>query len=125
MIDILSLEPVKIHLAEGQFDILSIFYNLNNCNRNQNIYIACGGKSYAQALEFILLETGIINYEIHYYPDKDVTDSDFFKSTQQKVNLLPANIYIHRNMCPGEKDYGVPMNKITDTVKVIYESQVF
>lgn len=125
MIDILSLEPVKIHLAEGQFDILSIFYNLNNCNRNQNIYIACGGKSYAQALEFILLETGIINYEIHYYPDKDVTDSDFFKSTQQKVNLLPANIYIHRNMYPGEKDYGVPMNKITDTVKVIYESQVF
>lgn len=125
MIDILSLEPIKIHLAEGQFDILSIFYNLNNCNRNQNIYIACGGKSYAQALEFILLETGIINYEIHYYPDKDVTDGDFFKSTQQKVNLLPANIYIHRNMCPGEKDYGVPMNKITDTVKVIYESQIF
>ena len=89
IIDILNPNPVKIHLAEGQFDILSIFHNLNNCNRNQNIYIACGGKSYLQALEFILLETGIINYEIHYYPDKDVSDNKFFYDVQQKVQLLP------------------------------------
>lgn len=125
MIDILNPTPVKIHLAEGQFDILSIFYNLNKCNRTQNIYIACGGKSYAQALEFILLETGIINYEVHYYPDADVTDEEFFKSTQRVVQLLPSNIIIHRNTYPGEKDYGVPMNKINDTVRVIYESQAY
>lgn len=124
-IDILNPTPVKIHLAEGQFDILSIFYNLNNCNRNQNIYIACGGKSYAQALEFILLETGIINYEVHYYPDKDVTDQDFFRSTQRVVQLLPANINIHRNMHPGEKDYGVPMDRIVDSVRTIYESSIY
>lgn len=125
MIDILNPAPVKIHLAEGQFDILSIFYNLNNCNRNQNIYIACGGKSYTQALEFILLETGIINYELHYYPDKDVTNADFFKDVQRKVQLLPANINIHRNMHPEEKDYGVPMDRIIDNVRIIYESQVY
>lgn len=125
MIDILNPAPVKIHLAEGQFDILSIFYNLNNCNRNQSIYIACGGKSYAQALEFILMETGIINYEVHYYPDTDVSDNDFFYDVQRKVQLLPSNIFIHRNVYPGEKDYGVPMNKINDSVKVIYESQVY
>lgn len=125
MIDILNPVPVKIHLAEGQFDILSIFYNLNNCNREQNIYIACGGKSYSQALEFILLETGIINYDVHYYPDKDVTDEYFFNDVQSKVQLLPANINIHRNIYPGEKDYGVPMNKIIDSVKVIYETQVY
>jgi hypothetical protein len=124
-IDIFNPAPVKIHLAEGQFDILSIFYNLNNCNRNQNIYIACGGKSYSQALEFILLETGIINYEVHYYPDKDVTDQDFFYDVQMKVQLLPANIIIHRNMYPGEKDFGVPMSKITDSVRVIHESQIY
>lgn len=125
MIDVLNSSPVKIHLAEGQFDILSIFYNLNNCNRNQSIYIACGGKSYAQALEFILLETGIINYEVHYYPDKDVTDEYFFKDVQRKVQLLPANINIHRNMYPGEKDYGVPMNRIMDSARVIRESQIY
>jgi hypothetical protein len=124
MVSKISTEPVKIHLAEGQFDILSIFYNLNNCNREQNIYIACGGKSYAQALEFILLETGIINYEIHYYPDIDVSDKDFF-DIQRKIQLLPANIFIHRNTYPGEKDFGVPMNRIIDSVRVINETQIY
>lgn len=124
-IDILNPEPVKIHLAEGQFDILSIFYNLNNCNRNQNIYIACSGKSYVQALQFILLETGIVNCEIHYYPDKDVTDDDFFYSVLRKIQLLPFNIFIHRNIYENEKDYGVPLNRIKDNVRVIYESSIF
>jgi hypothetical protein len=124
IVDALNPEPVKIHIAEGQFDILSIFYNLNKCNRNQNIYIACGGKSYTQALEFLLLETGIINYEIHYYPDKDVNDNDFFYNVQRKIQLLPSDIYIHRNVYDGEKDYGVPMGKIRDYVKVIRETYV-
>jgi hypothetical protein len=124
MIDTLNPQPVKIHLAEGQFDILSIFYNLNQCNRNQNIYIACGGKSYIQALEFILLETGIINYEVHYYPDKDVTDTNFFYDVQRKIQLIPSDIYIHRNVFNGEKDFGVPMDRIKEYVKVIRESYV-
>lgn len=125
MINRVSPNPVKIHLAEGQFDILSIFYNLNNCNREQNIYIACGGKSYTQALEFILLETGVINYEIHYYPDKDVNDNEFFINVQQKIQWLPSNIIIHRNTYPGEKDYGVPMNRINDTIRIINEVQPY
>lgn len=125
MVNILNPEPVKIHLAEGQFDILSIFYNLNHCNKNQNIYIACGGKSYAQALEFILLETGIINYEVHYYPDKDVSDDVFFFDVQNKIQYLPSTIYIHRNMFDGEKDYGVPIDRIKDCVKIINELPIF
>lgn len=122
-----ALDPaqVKIHIAEGQFDILSIYYNLNKCNDYQNIYIACGGKSYSQALEFILSETGIINYEIHYYPDKDVTDNDFFYDVQYKIQLLPTDIYIHRNNCINEKDFGVPRERIVDVVRVIKDAQLF
>ena len=117
--DFLNPTPVRIHLAEGQFDILSIYYNLNRCNNFQNIYIACGGKSYSQALEFILTETGLINYEVHYYPDKDVTDNDFYYDVLRRIDLLPANIYIHRNTFEGEKDFGVPMNRIRDYCKAV------
>lgn len=124
-IDILDLTPVKIHIAEGQFDILSIYYNLNQCNDYQNIYMACGGKSYFQALEFILTETGIINYEIHFYPDKDVTDSEFYYDVLRRVELLPGDKYIHRNIYDGEKDFGVPRDRIIDSVKVIRDAQVF
>lgn len=123
-INMLDPTAVKVHLAEGQFDILSIFYNLNSCNNYQNIYIACGGKSYSQALEFILNETGIINYEIHYYPDKDVNDNEFFYDVQKKIQLLPSDIYIHRNIFEGEKDYGVPLNRIKDSVRIIRETYI-
>ena len=118
-INILDPLPVKIHIAEGQFDILSIYYNLNKCNKYQSIYIACGGKSYSQATEFILEETGIVNYELHYYPDKDVSDQEFLYGTQSKIQLLISNIFIHRNIYNGEKDFGVPINRINEVVKQI------
>lgn len=124
-IDAFSQIPVNIHIAEGPFDILSIYYNMNNCNSFQNIYIACGGKSYSQALEFILNETGVINYEIHYYPDKDVTDDIFFRNVINKIKLLPANIFIHRNIFNGEKDFGVTKNRINDYVREIKDEQIF
>ena len=124
-IDILDPAPVKIHIAEGQFDILSIYYNLNQCNDYQNIYMACGGKSYSQALEFILTESGIINYEIHFYPDRDVTDNEFYYDVLRRVELLPGDIYIHRNVFNGEKDFGVPKARIIDSVRVIKDAQVF
>lgn len=124
-IDVLNQQPVKIHIAEGQFDILSIFYNLNHCNRKQNIYIACGGKSYLQALSFIIQETGIINYEIHYYPDRDVLDNELYYNVIKLVNLLPSDIYIHRNIFENEKDFGVPINRIKENIKVIRETNVY
>ena len=119
-IDVLNPNPVKIHIAEGQFDILSVFYNLNKSNTYQNIYMACVGKSYKQALEFILTELGLINYEIHFYPDKDVTDYEF-NQVINSINMLPCNVFIHRNIMQGEKDYGVPANRIKDSVKIIKE----
>lgn len=117
-IDVLNPTPVKIHIAEGPFDILSIFYNMNSCMDQQAIYIACGGKSYSQAIEFILTETGIVNYEIHLYPDADV--NDWFVNTRILNNLkgFQTTVYIHRNGYPGEKDYGVPKERIVDRVAI-------
>lgn len=115
IVDVSNPQPVKIHIAEGAFDILSIYYNLNGCNNKQNIYASCGGKSYIQTLEFILLETGIVNFEVHFYPDNDVPYREFDK-VLRRASLLQAPIYIHKNVAPNEKDYGVPMNRIIDTV---------
>ena len=119
-----DINPVNIHIAEGVFDILSVFYNLNNCNTYQNIYIASAGKSYLQALNFILNETGLINYNIHIYPDNDVNDYELNKLVLNSINLLSANVYIHRNMHINEKDYGVPKDRIKDQVSVIYEKEI-
>ena len=120
-IDVFNPTPIKIHIAEGQFDILSIYHNLNNDNNFQNIYIASGGKGYIQALEFILTEFGIVNYELHFYPDMDIDDMFFSDRIISVIKILPSDIYIHRNIYNGEKDFGVPSNRIKENVKVIRE----
>ena len=116
--------PVNIHIAEGVFDILSIFYNLNKCNTYQNIYLSSSGKSYSQALNFILGETGIVNYNIHIYPDNDVSDRELEYLILRSIKLLSANIYIHRNGYNNEKDYGVPLSRIKDQVRILYEKEI-
>ena len=60
-----------------------------------------------------------MNYELHYYPDKDVSDQEFLYSTQSKIQLLLSSIFIHRNIYNGEKDFGVPINRINEVVKQI------
>ena len=124
-IDVLNPQSVRIHIAEGPFDILSIYYNLNNCNRFQNIYMACGGKSYIQALEFVLEETGIVNYEVHYYPDGDVGDNEFYYNTLRRLSSLSTIIYIHRNLFIGEKDFGVPFNRIKESIKCVNNNIIY
>lgn len=123
-LDTLNPNPVRIHIAEGVFDILSIYYNLNRCNNFQNVYISASGKSYAQALKFILSETGIINYTVELYPDNDVPDVELNRLITQSIRMLACDIIIHRNNYPNEKDYGVPVSSIIDTIRVIKEPNV-
>ena len=115
IINLLDATTVKIHITEGPFDILSIFYNLNNCNDYQNIYCSCGGKGFVNTIEFILKEIGVINYEIHIYPDQDQKNYEI-NNVINKCSNLCCQLYEHHNIFNGEKDYGVPLNKIKDSV---------
>ena len=113
---------VNIHIAEGVFDILSIFYNLNKCNTINNIYVASGGKSYLQALRQILEYSGLIFYNIHIYPDKDVYPQELNRIFLKHVRKLPCRVHVHRNTFNDEKDFGVPINRIRDYVEVYNET---
>ena len=112
-----NINPIKLHITEGVFDILSIYINLNNMNNVNNIYMAAGGKSYYQALQYILEYSGLINYEIHLYPDNDVNESELEWLMIRHLRYLPVDIYIHRNIFPNMKDYGVPYNFIHDSIR--------
>ena len=121
-IDLENGQPTQIHVAEGVFDVLGIMLNVCNGALQQNVYISASGKSYAQAIQFILERTGLINYTIHMYPDADVSDRELDHIALRRLSDLPATIYIHRNTYPNEKDYGVPRDHIRDSiVRTIYE----
>ena len=69
-------------------------------------------------ITFYMLNTFKVPYfELHYYPDNDESGS---KEVMDKMvhYLKPFNcpIYIHRNMYEGQKDFGVDLNHIKESV---------
>ena len=112
-VDTLNPDPIKIHIAEGPFDILSIFYNIYNGNKYNSIYASIGGKSYVNLIKFLLCDLKIINAEIHIYFDNDVSDKEI-KNIISQLQYLNIDIYFHWNRFEDEKDYGVPKSNILD-----------
>ena len=106
--------PLDIHIAEGAFDILSIYLNLPHTSEN-SIYASIGGKSYSALARFFIINYGFTGFNLHIYPDADI---ELKKMYQIKDELKPFNIcvFIHSNLSPGQKDYGVSKDKIIDSI---------
>lgn len=105
-------KPVhKIYLTEGIYDLLGV-YNLNGSKQDSNeLYIANNGKGYLSTMNYIL-SLGIMNADIVIYSDTDVDDR--FYRNRLKNSLLAKNngINIIYNVSAGEKDFGVPLDRI-------------
>lgn len=113
-IDLLDPRPIKLHIAEGPFDILSIYHNVRK-EKEHNIYAAIGGKRYLGLIKYFVNGMKLVNLEIHLYLDKDIDQwtVDYIKQVMYPFYL---NIYIHRNVFPGEKDFGVPIDQIRESI---------
>ena len=112
--DLYSPDPIKINIAEGPFDILSIYLNLRN--KEEGIYIAGTGCNYFGIILYCLEVLGIINAEIHVYMDTDDTATKKVNSMINRIRELRLPVYIHKNIMNGEKDFGVPINRISESI---------
>jgi hypothetical protein len=119
-IDLCDPRPIRVNIAEGPFDILSIYYNVMNQYSDRSIYAAIAGKGYMNLIEYLMCDIGLNNIELHIYPDKDILNT----AMQEIANFLypfNMNIYIHRNLFVNpktgeqEKDYGVSRERIIDS----------
>ena len=109
---------INIHIAEGAFDILGVYLN-TDCDKSNSIFASIGGKSYSALVKHFILQYGFMNFVLHIYVDNDVDDYEIYKISEL-VKPLGCRTYIHRNIFPGEKDFGVTRDKIKDAVKLIY-----
>ena len=107
-------EPIRVHIAEGCFDILSVYYNLNRDQGNDIFCAACGNK-YIDIMKFFIEYMKIINIEYHIYIDNDVSDY-VIQSILYTFKYFGFNIFIHRNEMSNEKDFGVSRNRISESI---------
>lgn len=109
-----TTEKIDVHVAEGAFDILSIYLNLAPMGSN-NIYGAICGKSYSSLIRHYILNYGLSGFDLHIYADADVGDSKF-TYINNEIKTFGGTLFIHRNRFDGEKDYGVPLTNISDSM---------
>lgn len=112
----LNRGPVKLHIAEGPFDILSIYLNCRN--REPGIYTCIAGNNYVNIINFFASYFMIPNMELHFYPDNDKYGSTSrINYIIDKLTDSTVVAYLHRNTYPGEKDFGVPKSHISESIQ--------
>lgn len=115
VIDLSQPERVKIHIAEGPFDIISIYENLRL--REPGFYVAIGGSNYYGTAINLIYKYKLPYCEVHLYPDNDDPGNDKRMSyIKDKLNSVCVPVIIHRNIFNGEKDFGVPISRIKEVI---------
>lgn len=111
------LKPIVINIAEGAFDIVQIrrMHLENGISIDNSIYAAICGKSYLGLIKNFIMNYGFINFIVHMYVDNDIEDWEINKVIEI-MRLFKNPLYVHHNKYPGEKDYGVDINRIQDNV---------
>lgn len=121
--DIDISKPVIVHLSEGVFDILSVYENLNKKSVPNSMFVGAFGSSYYGTMRWLILESGIRHIEFHVYVDRDVPHSTIFK-LKELAETSEVELYIHQNVYEGEKDFGVPKDRIKDNSRQIVKVEV-
>jgi hypothetical protein len=114
----LNQGPVKLHISEGPFDILSVYLNCRH--REPGVYTCIAGNNYSNIINFFTTNFMMPFVELHFYPDNDKY------GTNNRINYILDHIldpvmsaYIHRNTYSGEKDFGVPATRIAESIQRI------
>ena len=108
----------KLHIAEGPIDILSIYLNLRK--GEEGIYTSIAGNNYINNILYFLIDIQLSYIELHLYPDNDKFGT--LERIRRIANLIPDKtipIYLHKNTYPGQKDFGVPLSKINESIMKI------
>ena len=119
-LDIMSPEDIRISIAEGPFDIISLYYNIFNRDIRNNICIASCNGNFSEPIKFYMRK-GLVgsNIMVDCYQDNDTRLN--FK--QMRNDFKPylggrsGNFSVYYNTMG--KDFGVPRDKILiDKVKI-------
>ena len=111
-------DEVTINIAEGTFDILGIFFHVRNRELKNQIYIGNGGSAFQRVLEFFIKKGFMSNLIVNIYSDGDKGKS-YYKDLISKFTPWVKEFHLYYNTMEGEKDCGVPGNRIRITEAIL------
>jgi hypothetical protein len=107
-IDLLSDDPIELILAEGSFDILSVFFNIEDEDVFNKVYCSVSGASYERIINHYIRQFGLLDLVVKIYSDSEVELSYYeriYKNIKKFTNSL--EMYVYYNKKSGQKDFGV------------------
>lgn len=111
-IDVFSTEPIVINLAEGSFDILSVYYNLDiDREYGNHIFSAVAGSSYEKTLIHLIRQYGLIDIIVNIFSD-DGIDLDAYKKLLKSIKKYVYNVEMKVYYNKKYKDFGVSKDQI-------------
>lgn len=113
--DLLNSE-VNIVLTEGVFDILSVYFNIKKKENKNTIYAAVGGVGYEDVIRQLVRYSGCLNFSLEIYGDSD-QPLRFYQNIIKNIPHLVNKFTLYQNSL--EKDFGVPLDCIKISKKVI------
>lgn len=113
-----NTKRLRINIAEGPFDILSVYLNI--CKDSTQVYTAITGSRFKSVIREFICILKLLYIELHIYLDNDKYGS-MYVVDDIKNFIYPFNIplYIHKNLYENEKDFGVPCSKINEYIERI------
>ena len=115
--NLLYTDAIDINIAEGTFDILSIYLNLSSNKKENQLYFASCGFNFPTIIKYLISQGITTEINLHIYADNDKSDLEIknqFKNIFYTIWI--DNIFIHRNIYPGEKDFGISKDHIDEKI---------
>ena len=110
-IDLLSPEPTVINIAEGAFDILGVYYNLNIDRKYRNqLFLAACGSGITKVILKMVFQYGLFDLKVNIFSDADVYKDKYNKLKNLKKYLNKFDVTIYYNSIG--KDFGVKSDEI-------------
>lgn len=120
--DIMTTDPINVHVSEGTFDMLSIVANDVYNTDAPNMFFAVCGFGYAGVIKNIIRMGVCPNINLYVYADNDKSDQELkhmILNKKQGIYNYLNSMTIVRNGFHGEKDFGVPKDRIKPSYKKI------
>ena len=105
------MKDIEINSCEGPMDLIGIREHIMRCDDHNKIYVANMGMS-AYSLMIYFIRKGLIFNKLRIFADKGV-NLDYYRELKKKLGYrYKGEIEIIYNKYKGEKDFGIPKDKI-------------